>query len=94
MSMSISALTPTAAGPTLEPMELHLSAHQRAKLDELAGRTGRNLDQLVKEAIDRFLEHEEWFLEQVQIGLDQIERGELIEHEEVVARVEKRLRGS
>jgi predicted transcriptional regulator len=39
-----------------------------------------------------YLKHDQWFRQQVQIGLDQLDRGEFIEHDEVVARIERLLR--
>ena len=39
----------------------------------------------------RLLAHNEWFKQQVQVGLDQIARGEFIEEEEMDARVERML---
>jgi len=36
-------------------------------------------------------EYEAWFIEQVRKGREQAERGELIDHEEVGKRIEKRL---
>ena len=44
------------------------------------------------EAIDRSLDYENWFIQEVEKGLAQDAPGELIEHEEVVARIEKRLK--
>ena len=35
------------------------------------------------------LAYNPWFREQVQVGLDQIERGEFVEDEEVRARIER-----
>ena len=37
------------------------------------------------------LSYEEWFQQQVQIGVDQIARGEFLEEEEMDARVERML---
>jgi predicted transcriptional regulator len=58
---------------------------------ELAATTGRGTDDLVQEAVARLLAHNEWFKQQVQVGLDQIARGEFIEEEEMDARVERML---
>jgi predicted transcriptional regulator len=44
----------------------------------------------VQEAVAKLLAHNEWFKAQVQIGIDQISRGEFIE-EEMDARVERML---
>ncbi len=68
-------------------MDVSLSAEQETKLGFLAQSTGRDQDDLVREAVDRFLDHDRWFREQVQIGVDQLERGEFVEDEEVRARV-------
>jgi predicted transcriptional regulator len=72
-------------------MEVHLNEVQHAKLNELAARTGRGTEELVQEAVDRMLDYDQWFKEQVQVGLDQIARGELIDEEEMDARVERML---
>jgi predicted transcriptional regulator len=72
-------------------MEVHLPQHQETQLHELAVSTGRASDDLVQEAVARLLAHNEWFKQQVQLGLDQIARGEFIEEEEMDARVERML---
>jgi len=64
---------------------------QEAQLNDLALRTGRGTDELIQEAVSRLLAHNEWFKEQVQIGIDQIARGEFIEEEEMDARVKRML---
>lgn len=38
------------------------------------------------------MDYDEWFVQEVEKGLAEIERGELVEHEEVGARMEERLR--
>lgn len=73
-------------------MEVHLPEHQEAQLHDLALQTGRGTDELVQEAVARLLAHSEWFKQQVQIGVDQIARGEFIEEEEMDARVERLLK--
>jgi len=72
-------------------MEVHLPHNQETQLNDLATRTGRGTDELVQEAVARLLAHDEWFKEQVQIGIDQFNRGEFIEEEEMDARVERML---
>ncbi len=70
-------------------MEVHLPLTQEVQLNELAVQTGRGTDDLVQEAVAKLLAHNEWFKEQVQVGIDQIARGEFIEEEEMDARVER-----
>ena len=72
-------------------MEVHLPDTQESQLNELAAKTGRGTDELVQEAVAKLLSHNEWFKQQVQIGVDQIARGEFIEEEEMDARIERML---
>ena len=71
---------------------MHLPQQQEAQLNALGAETGRATDELVQEAVAQLLAHNEWFRAQVQIGIDQIARGEFIEEEEMDARVERMLR--
>jgi predicted transcriptional regulator len=73
-------------------MDLQLPERQAAKLALLATRTGRSATELAVEAIDRLLAHENWFDAQVQLGIDQIARGEFLEEEEMDARVARMMR--
>ena len=72
-------------------MEVHLPQQQENQLNDLAAQTGRGTDELVQEAVARLLTHNEWFKQQVRIGIDQITRGEFIEEKEMDARVERML---
>lgn len=72
-------------------MEVHLSPELEAKLNRKAAHEGRDTESLVHEALERFLDYDEWFIREVEKGLAQVERGELLEHEEVGARIEKLL---
>ena len=75
-------------------MEVHLPESQETQLKELSAKTGRGTDDLVKEAVSRLLDRNEWFAQQVQVGLDQIARGEFLEEEEMDARIDRLLRSS
>lgn len=69
-------------------MEVELTPEKQAKLQDFAARTGREPSQLVVEAVDRMLEYDERFIEAVEIGRVAARRGEFLEHDEVVARIE------
>ena len=71
-----------------EAMEVQLSPEKEAQLKHFATRTGREAEQLVVEAVDRLLEYDARFIEAVEEGRAAARRGELLEHEEVVARIE------
>jgi predicted transcriptional regulator len=72
-------------------MEVQLPQSQETQLNELAARTGRGTDALVQEAVAQLLVRNGRFSQQVQVGIDQIKRGEFIEEEEMDARVERML---
>ena len=61
----------------------------QAKLARLAAEQGRNTEALVQEAIARFVDYDEWFIREVEKGLASADRGELLTHDEVGARLEK-----
>ena len=73
-------------------MEIQLTEQEQAQLRDVAQRTGRNAEEVVRDAINSFLQHEREFVEAVEKGLASLDRGEYITHEEVTARIEKLLR--
>ncbi len=72
-------------------MEVPLSPDVQAKLARLAAECGRDAEALAREAIERFVDYDEWFVNEAEKGLAQIARGEVLTHEEVGARLEKSL---
>ena len=72
-------------------MEVNLTPELQAKLDEVAAQQGRDAQSLVQEAVQRLVDYDQWFVREVEKGLAQIERGEVLEHEEVGVRLEKLL---
>jgi predicted transcriptional regulator len=72
-------------------MEVHLNPDLQAKLTRIAAARGSNAEMLAREAIERFVDYDEWFIHEVEKGLASADRGGLLSHEEVCARQEKRL---
>jgi predicted transcriptional regulator len=73
-------------------MEVNLSPELQAKLERVAEQQGRNTESLVREAVERLLGYDEWFVREVEKGLAQIERGEVLDHKDVGIRLEKLLK--
>ena len=73
-------------------MNVNLSQEQESELNALAARTGRATEEIVEEAIAKLLAEKEWFRAQVQIGIDQIARGEFLDEAEMDERVARMLR--
>lgn len=68
-------------------MDLQLPEPLAAALASLSSRTGRSVSELAAEAVDRMLAQQDWFDAQVQLGIDQIARGEFLDEEEMDARM-------
>jgi predicted transcriptional regulator len=69
-------------------VEVNFSPDKEARLRQLANRTGKDAEQLVDEAVDRLLEYDERFLAAVEEGRASARKGDLMEHDEVVKRIE------
>ena len=72
-------------------MEVYLNPDLQARLTHLAAQQGRDTEALAREAIERLVDYDEWFIREVKKGSTQIEQGKVLTHEEVGARMEKRL---
>ena len=72
-------------------MELNVPPDLETKLARAADRRGIAAEALALEAIERAVDYDDWFVREVEKGLAQIERGEVLTHEDVGARLEKRL---
>jgi predicted transcriptional regulator len=73
-------------------MELHLKPELEARIARIARDTGRGADEVVEELLTTLLDYDDWFRRQVNAGLADAERGLLVEHADVVSRVERQLR--
>lgn len=59
----------------------------RERLDKMAERLNRPRSWIVKEAVAQYLEREIWYLSEVQKGIDDLEAGREVSHEEVAIRL-------
>ncbi len=73
-------------------MEVRFTPEQEAKLSRIAAHAGIDTENLVRDAALRLLEEEEKFRAAVQEGIEQADRGELIEDEDVHLWLEERER--
>ena len=74
-------------------MEVQLTPDLQAKLNRLATESGRDTQALVQEALERFVDYDEWFLREVDKGLAAAEQGDLVDHEEVGKLIDSRYPG-
>ena len=72
-------------------MEVNLSPDLEGKLARAAGRRGVSADVLIREAIERAVEYDDWFIREVEKGLAQIDAGQVLTHNAVGAGLEQKL---
>ena len=73
-------------------MEVNLSPDLQAKLARIATQRGRDPETLAKEAIERLVDYDARFIEAVEEGRAAAARGDLLEHDVVVERIEQMFR--
>ena len=59
------------------------------RVDGLATTLSRTRSWVINQAIERFLDYEEWFVQEVKDGLKEIERGDTATDDEVTVRFRK-----
>ncbi len=70
---------------------IRLDEEKLARLDRLAAAIDRSRSWVINQAIEQYLDHEEWFTDAVQEGIAAADRGELVPHDEAVAAARERI---
>lgn len=73
-------------------MEVSLAPDVEAKLNRIASQAGKGPDQIVRELVVNYLDHDEWFRQEVGKGLASLDQGKSVSHEEVRRQMERILR--
>jgi len=73
-------------------MEVHFSPDLEARINRAAARKASNPGEYVQQIVEDYLDHEAWFVDQVKSGIDQLDRGEVLAHEEVGIRINQLFR--
>jgi predicted transcriptional regulator len=68
-------------------MEVQFTPEQEAQISQIANYNGTPAEQLVKQAALRLVEEDAAFRAGVRRGIEQADRGEFIEHDEVKTRI-------
>jgi len=77
---------------TLKGMEVHFPPDVETRLQQVAIANGKDAEQLVKDTVSRMLESQSSFITGVQRGIEQADRGEFVEHKDVLNRIDKLFR--
>jgi predicted transcriptional regulator len=73
-------------------MELQLTPEIEAKLNDLALRTHRGTDELLRETVDNLVTCSDWFEQKVKSSLAAVERGEVLSDEDIRSWLDQRER--
>jgi len=74
-------------------MEVRLKAELQEKLTRLANEQGRDSESLVVEAVERLVNYDSWYTQEVEKGLAAADRGDLVAHEDVRKLIDGRYPG-
>ena len=70
-------------------MDVHFSPEVETRLKQVASANGKDAEQLVKDTVARMLENQARFIAGVQRGIEQADHGELVEHKDVLNRIDR-----
>ena len=70
-------------------MEVHLNPELEAKVLRIAAENSKEAAEYIQQLVERYIDHDAWFREQVKKGLDQLDREEFFTHEEIGVRIEQ-----
>ena len=70
-------------------MEVHFPPALQEQIDQVAADNASASDEYVQQLVARYLEHDVWFRREARKGLEQLDRGDYLTHEEVGVRLEK-----
>lgn len=73
-------------------MEILFSPEIEARLLRIASETGKGLDEVVRELVANYIDHDEWVRQQVRKGLASLDHGTLVSHDEVRRRMKRLIR--
>lgn len=67
----------------IETLSVRIDSETKKRLDALAKRSKRSKSFLAAEAITAFVESEEWQLQEIRDGMQELEMGQTVGHEKV-----------
>jgi len=76
-------------GPYNQGMEISFAPELEAKLDRIASHAGKRPDEIVRELVASYLDHDEWFKKEVGKGLASLDQGRTVGHEDVRGQMDR-----
>ena len=72
---------------------IRMNSRTLKRVDRIARAMSRSRAWVINDAVERYLDYEEWFVATVKRGLKEAAAGELVEHDAVVRRWESKRGG-
>ncbi len=76
--------------PTEKTTTVRMESRTLKRVDGLANAMSRSRAWVINQAVERYLDYEEWFVSEVKQALKEAERGRLLDHETVAKRWERK----
>jgi predicted transcriptional regulator len=76
--------------PTEKTTTVRMESRTLKRVDGLANAISRSRAWVINQAVERYLDYEEWFVSEVKQALKEAERGRLLDHESVAKRWERK----
>jgi len=73
-------------------MEVHFNAELQAKLDRVAAENHSDTAAYVLQLVEHYVDHDAWFRRKVTAGLDELDRGDFVTHEQVAELLREQFR--
>ena len=70
-------------------MEVHFSPDVERRPQQAAPANGKDAEQLVQETVSHMLENRARFIVGVQRGVEEADRGEVVDHQEMLRRLDR-----
>ena len=70
-------------------MEISFAPELEARLNRIASETGKGPDEVVRELVANYLDHDEWFRQEVAKGLASLDRGKFVSHDDARRQMER-----
>jgi predicted transcriptional regulator len=64
-------------------MEISFALELEARLNRIASQTGKGPDEVVRELVASYVDHDEWFRQEVGKGLGSLDQGKSLSHEDM-----------
>jgi predicted transcriptional regulator len=74
-------------------MDVQFNPNLQTKLSRMAAQQGRAAEALVEEAVERLVDSEEWFLQEVDKGIAAADHAEFIDHSDIRKMIDSRYPG-